>query len=84
MDKSRSAQRTDIGNTVDTVNKSRSVSGNSLSNKSTRTEKPTYIDICKHSSNISVFSRHGEILSNVTPDQQHITRKNKIKKNSEL
>ena len=40
LDKSRSAQRTGIGNTVNTVNKSRSVSGNSLSNKITRTENP--------------------------------------------
>ena len=29
------------------------------------------------------MSVHGEILSSVTPDQQRIPRKNKIKKNSD-
>ena len=49
-----------------------------MSNKSNRIEKPSEIDICKDNLSASVLSGNGETLSSVTPDQQHIPRKNKI------
>ena len=80
LDKSRSTQITDTENTV---NKSRSIPINSLSNKSNRIENPSEIDIWKENLSVSVLSGHGESLSSVTPDQQRIPRKNKIKKISD-
>ena len=78
-----STQRTDTENTVKTVNKSRSVSGTILSNKSTRIENPSEIEIHKDNLSIYAVSGHGESLSSLTPDQQRITRKNKINKTSD-
>ena len=74
IDKSRCTQITDTENTV---NKSRSIPRTNLSNKSTRIEKPSEIDIHRDNLSVSVLSGHGEILSSVTPDQQNIPRKNK-------
>ena len=51
-----------------------------LSNKSTRIENPSEIDIHKENLSVSVLSGHGESLSSVTPDILHIPRKNKRKK----
>ena len=62
------------------MNKTRSISRTSLSNKITRIEKPTEIDIVKYNKDLSGLSVHGEILSSVTPDQQCIPRNNKRKK----
>ena len=45
LDESRSTQRTDTENTVNKVNESRYISRTSLSNKSTKIEKPSKIDI---------------------------------------
>ena len=53
FDKSRYTQRT---NTVNTVDKSRSIPGINLSNISTRIENPTEIDIVKDNTDISNFS----------------------------
>ena len=47
----------------------------------TKIEKPPEIDIRKDNSSLSAMSGHGESLSRGTPDEQPITRKNKIKKN---
>ena len=82
MDKSRSTQITDPKNTVNIINKSRSISRTSLSNKSTKIEKPSEIDIWNDDLSIYVLSVHGESLSSVTPDQQQIPCKNKKKKTS--
>ena len=82
MDKSRSTQVTDTRNTVNKLNKSRSIPRASLSNKSTKIEKPSEIDICNDDISISVLYGHRESLSSVTPDQQRIPCKNKRNKNS--
>ena len=78
MDKSSSTQRTETEDAVKLVNKSRSVSSASLSDKSTKMEKPKEIDIRKDNSSLSGMSGYGESLSSATLDQQRIPRKNKI------
>ena len=83
MDRSRSTQRTDTENTVNKEDKSRSISKIILSQKITRIEKTSEIDISNDDLSISVLSVHRESLSNVTPYQQHIPRNNKIKKTSD-
>ena len=66
------------------VNISMSISRTSLSNKSNRILKPTEIYICKDNSSLYVLSRHAESLSSVTPNQQSIPPRNKIKKTQTL
>ena len=68
---------------MNTVNKSRSISRTSLSNKSTRIEELTEIYIFKNNSILSVFSGKGESLSSVTSDQQLIPCKNARNKTSD-
>ena len=51
------------------------MSRTSLSNKSTRVEKPSEINICKDNLSAYVFYGNGESLSSATPDQQRVTRK---------
>ena len=75
--KSRYTQRTDIVNTVD---KSRSILGNNLSNISTRIENPTEIDIVKENKDLSGFSLHVDYLLVITPDILLIPRKGERKK----
>ena len=75
IDKSRSTKRTDTKNTV---NRSRYIPRTNLSNKITRIENPSEIDICKDNLSVSILSGHGESLSSVTPDTLCIPRKNKI------
>ena len=82
MDKSRSTRRTDTENTINKVNKSRSILRTSLSKNSTKIEN-SEIDISNDNLSISVFPGQREILSSATPDKQRIPRKNKIKKTSE-
>ena len=52
IDRSRSTQRTDM---VNTVNKSRYITGNSFSDISTGIEKPTEIDIVKDNKSFMIF-----------------------------
>ena len=78
--KSWSTQRTDTENTVD---KSSTIPRTNLSNKSTRIENPSEIDIHRDNLILSVLSGHGENLSSVTPDTLRITCKNKRKKTSD-
>ena len=66
MDKSRSTQRTETEDTVKLVNKSRSISSTSLSEKSTKIKNPKEIDISKYNLSLSGISGHGESLSSVT------------------
>ena len=77
LDKSRSTKRTDTENTVD---KSRSIPRTNLSNKSTRIQNPSEIDIHGGNLSVSVLSGQGEILSSVSPDIIFIIRNNKRKK----
>ena len=81
MDKWRSTQRTDTENTVNKVNKSRSVSRNILSNKITKIEKPIEIDIFKDNKDISDLSLPVYDLAGITPDILHIPLKNKRRRN---
>ena len=59
MDKSRFTQWTVTEDTVKPVNTSRSISSASLSEKSTKIEKPKEIDINKYNSSIYGMSGHG-------------------------
>ena len=77
LDKSRSTQRTDTENTV---NKSRSIPRTNLSNKSTRIEKPSEIDIHRDNLSVSVLSGQAESLSIASPYILCIPFKNNIKK----
>ena len=77
LDKSRFTQIIDTENTVD---KSRSIPISNYSDKSTRIEKNPEINICKENLSVYVLSVQGEILSSVTPDTRHIPRNNKRKK----
>ena len=83
MDKSRSTKRTEAEDTLKTLNKSRSISSASFSDKSTKIEKPKEIDIRKENSSISGMSGHGSIVSSKLSDKQRILCKNKIHNNLE-
>ena len=83
MDKSRASQRTETEDTVKTLNKSRSISSASLSDKSTNIEQPKYINFRSDSPSISSMSRTGASVTTVSPDKQHIPLKDKRNKNSE-
>ena len=67
-------------NTLLSIYKSSSTPRTILSNKSTRIEKPSEIDIHKDNENISDLSGLGDDLSIVTPDNLCIPRDNKRKK----
>ena len=77
--KSRSTKRTETEDTVKTLNKSRSISSASFSDKSTRIEKPKELDIRKDNPSLSGMSGHGASVSSESPDKQCIPRKNKRK-----
>ena len=62
------------------MNKSRSIPGTNLSNKSTRIENPIEIDIVKDKKDLSDLSGQGDDLSGIKPDILCIPRKNKRKK----
>ena len=78
IDKSGSTQRTDTENKVD---KSRSIPRTNLSNKSTRIETPSGIDIHRDNFSVSILYGKGECLSSVPPDILHINCNYKINKN---
>ena len=75
-----SNQRTD---TVNKVDKSRSISGTNLSNISTRIEKPTVIDIVQDNTDLSDLSLQGDDSAGIKPDIISIPRKNIRKQNSD-
>ena len=80
LDKSRSTQ---IIGTENILDKSRSIPRSNYSNKSTRIEEPSEINI--HKENLSVSSLSGKIesSSSETLDTLCITRKNNIKKTTD-
>ena len=61
------------------VNKSRSISSTSLSDKSNKIENTEEIDIRKYNSSVSGLSVHVENISSVTPYIKRIRINNKIK-----
>ena len=71
------SQKTDTLNSID---KSRSTPRTNLSNKGTKIENPTEIDILKDNENVSLLSEQVHDLESVTPDNVCIPCKNKIKK----
>ena len=72
--KSRSAQR---NNTVDTIDKSGSIPGANLFNRSTRIEKPTEIYIFKDNKDLSDLFGQGDDLAGITSEIIRINRKKK-------
>ena len=78
MDKSRSTQVTESEDTINTLNKSRSISSASFSGKITKIEKPKEIDISKDNSSLSLLSRHGASVSSESRDKQRIPCRNKV------
>ena len=83
LDKSRSTQCTETEDTVKTLNKSRSISSASFSNKSTKIENLIEIDISKDNSSISLLYGHGASVSSESPDKKSIPSKNKRKNTSD-
>ena len=65
--------------TINSIDKSRYSQRTNLSNKSTRIEKTSEIDIHRDNLSVSVFYGQGESSSRVTPDIFRIPRKNKRK-----
>ena len=82
MGKSRSTQGTETEDIVKTLNKSRSISSASFSDKSTL-KKPKEIDIRKENSSLSGMSGHVASVLCESPDKQRITRKNKRRNTSD-
>ena len=62
------------------MDKSRSTQRTNLSNRSTRIEKPTEINIFKENKDISGLSGQGDDLAGITPDIFRIPSNNKRKK----
>ena len=69
--------------TLNTIYKSRPTPRTNLSNKSTKIENPSEIDMHRDNLIVSVLSGQGESLSSATPDNLRIPRKNKGKKTPE-
>ena len=55
--------------TLNTINKSRSTPRTNLSNRGTKIEKPSEIDIHRNNLSVSIFYGQGERSARVTPDQ---------------
>ena len=83
MDKSRASQRTETEYKLKTMNKSRSISSASLSNKSTNIEQLKEINVRSDSPSISSMSRPGASVTTASPEKQRITCKYKRNKTSE-
>ena len=81
MDESGSTQINETEDRVKPVNKSRSISPASLSDKSTKIEKLKEIDIRKENLSIYGMSGHGESVSSITLDKQRIPQKERKKEN---
>ena len=62
------------------MDKPRYTQRSNLSNRSTRIEKPTEIDILKENKDISDLSGQGDYLAGITPDIIRIPHKNKRQK----
>ena len=63
LDKSRASKRTETEDTIKTINKSRSISPASFSDKSTNTEQPKEIYVRKYSPIISDIDGPGASLT---------------------
>ena len=83
MDKSTYTKRNETEDAVKTLNKSRSISSASFSDKSTKIEKPKEVDIRKDNPSLSSISGHGASVSSEPPYKQRIPCKNKRKNTPE-
>ena len=82
MDKSRSAIKNDTEDTVKTLNKSRSISSVSFSDKSTNIEQPKRIDVRSDIPGLSGISGPGASVTGEFPDKQLIHHNNLINNTS--
>ena len=80
VNKTEKSQTSKKNDTINSIYKYSSTHRSSLSNRSTRIEKPTEIDIFEENKNISDFYGQGDDLPGITPDILRIPRKNKRKK----
>ena len=82
LDKSRYSSRTEAEDTVTPETKKRSISSASLDDKNIKEQQPTEIMFRKHkliSDNriVSSMHVHGESITTVSPDREHIPGKKK-------
>ena len=75
-----STQGTETEDTVQTLNKSRSISSAIVSDKSINIEQPKEIDFRSDSTSLSGMSGPGESVTSEFLYKKRILRKNKIKK----
>ena len=80
LDKLRASQRIETEDTVKKISKSRSISSDSLSDKSTKIENPREINVRSDSPSVSSMSRHGSSITTISPDKELILFKIKRKK----
>ena len=85
LDNSRPSERTETEDTVKTLNKTRSISSASLSDKNTKKQQPKEIKFRNYklrSDSPSALSMylHGEIIKNVSTEKDCITCKGKKRK----
>ena len=83
MDNSRAYQTNETEDTVKKLNKSRSISSASLSDKSTKIEQPKEINVRSDSPNVSSMSIHVASITTVSPDKEHTPRRIKREEISE-
>ena len=80
MDNSRASERTETEDTVKPLNKTRSISSASLSDKSTKKQQPKEIKFrndkyISDTPSVSSISIHGASKTTVSPDKELIPRK---------
>ena len=85
MDDSRSSTRTETEDTVKPINKSKSISSDSLSDKDTKKEQPKEIKFINEklrseNQSVSSISVQGASITTVLPDKYCIPCKDKKKK----
>ena len=71
MDKSRSSSRTETKDTVKTLNKTRSISSDSLYDKDTPKKFRNY-KLRSNTPSVSSISIHGESITNISTDKDSI------------
>ena len=75
MGKSRYSQRTETEDTVEKLNKPRSISLSSLYDKITNIEQPKKINVISNSPSLSSMSRPGACVTTLSPAKERISLK---------
>ena len=88
LDNSRPSERTETEDTVKTLNKTRSISSASLSDKNNKKQQPKEIkfrndNLRSDTPSVSSIPVHGESITTVSPDKERIPFKDKKEKISE-